>query len=490
MANSRPRGSSLFSGMILIFVGALLLLHNYRGLDIRMVLGHWWPLILIVWGAVKLYERTAASRSGDPGSARFTAGEILLVFGLLALIGFVVAVDYGKQHIPGDIWEGGLGDKYDYDLDVAPKTVPADARITIRNAHGDISVHASDDSQIRVGGKKYAHSWSEKDAEHLAAPVTYEIVQDGDGYEIHPSGANSSDSRVSFDLDVAIPKKASLTVRNERGDVTVADLAKPVTINTTNGDVEVRDIAGDVTIDTRKGDVKVSDTKGNVKLSGHGGEVNVSGVSGGLTLDGEFYGPIRADKVAKGVRFISQRTDLTLAQLTGHMEAGSGNLEIADAPGNLTLRTNSYNVSIENASGKVKVDNRNGDVDVRFSNAPKEDIEINNASASITLTLPESSSFDMLANCHSGDINSEFHADSLKQTSTESGDSHLEGKYGSGRGPKITLKTSYGSISLHKTSSDMPEPEAAPRPRAVPAPPARPAPPSAKAPAAPKSEEN
>jgi len=486
MPNSRPRGSSLFSGMILIFVGALLLLHNYRGLDIRMVLGHWWPLILIVWGAVKLYERSAASRSGDPNSARITAGEVFLVLGLLALMGIVV----GGEFVGGKLRGGGLpelGDKYDYDLDVAPKPVPADARITIRNTHGDISVHTSDDSQIRVGGKKFAHSWSEKDAEHLAAPVTFEVVQNGDGYEIHPSGANSSDSRVSFDLDITVPKKASLTVRNERGNVTVADLAKPVTINTTNGDVEVRDITGDVTIDTRKGDVKVSDTKGNVKLSGHGGEVNVSGVSGGLTLDGEFYGPIRADKVAKGVRFISQRTDLTLAQLTGHMETGSGNLEIADAPGNLTLRTNSYNVSIENASGKVKVDNRNGDVDVRFSAPPKEDIEINNASASVTLSLPESSSFDILANCHSGDIDSEFHADSLKQTSTESGDSHLEGKYGSGRGPKITLKTSYGSISLHRTSSDMPEPEAAPRPRAVPAPPA---PPGAKVPHAPKSEEN
>jgi DUF4097 and DUF4098 domain-containing protein YvlB len=490
MANSRPRGSSLFSGMILIFVGALLLLHNYRGLDVRLLLGHWWPLILIVWGAVKLYERTAASRSGDPGSARITGGEIFLVFGLLSLLGIVVAVDCVKGGCGGIT---GLGDKFDFELNVAPKTVPADARITIRNARGDISVHSSDDSQIRVSGKKFAHSWSEKDAQHLADPVTFEIVQNGDGYEIHPSGANSGDSRVSFDLDVSVPKKASLTIRNERGSVTVADIAKPVTINTTNGDVEVRDIAGDITIDTRKGDVKVSDTKGNVKLSGHGGEVSVSGVTGGLTLDGEFYGPIRADKVAKGVRFISQRTDLTLAQLSGHLEAGSGNLEIADAPGNLTLRTNSYNVTIENAGGKVKVDNRNGDVDVRFSTPPKEDVEINNASASITLTLPDSSSFDIVADCHSGDIDTEFHADSLKQTSTQSGDSHLEGKYGSGRGPKITLKTSYGSISLHKNSSDIPAPPSAPRPKVSPVPspiPAPPAPPRAKTPSTPKSEEN
>jgi DUF4097 and DUF4098 domain-containing protein YvlB len=468
MANLRPRSSSLFSGLVLILVGALLLLHNYRGFSIGHTLGHWWPLLLILWGAIKLYERTAASRSGDAASARITPGEILLVLGLLCLIGIVVGVDFVKEKAP-EIDLTGVGDKFDFDVDVAPKTVPADARITIRNGRGDISVRASDAPQIRVSGKKNAKAWNERDARRLADPVSVEIVQNGDGYEIHPVGSHSGDSRISLDLDVSIPKNSSLTIRNEKGDVTVSDMGKPVAINVTSGDIEVRDTAGDVNIDTRKGDVKVSDTKGNIKISGHGGEVNVSTASGGLTLDGEFYGPIRADKVAKGVRFISQRTDLTLTALTGHLEAGSGNIEIADAPGNLALRTNSYDVTIENAGGKVKVENRNGNVELRSPAPPKEDIEITNSSAGITLSLPESSNFDILADCHSGDIDTEFQADALKQTSTKSGDSHLEGKYGSGRGPKITLKTSYGSISLRKTSSDLPAPPAPPRVKAPPA---------------------
>src|SRR6202043_1028967 len=98
-------------------------------------------------------------------------------------------------------------------------------------------------------------------------------------------------------------------------------------------------------------------------------------------------------------------------------------------------RTRDEDITIENAGGKVKIDNRNGNIQVRFSSPPKEDIEITNASAPITLTLPESSSFEILADCHSGDIDSEFQADSLKLTpGTGSKDAHLEGKYGSGRG--------------------------------------------------------
>ncbi len=469
MANLRRRGSSLFPGLLLIFVGILLLLHNYRGLGIVNVLGHWWPLILIFWGGIKLYERMAASRSGDPGAAKITPGEVFLVLGLLSLLGIVVGIEYGKENLPGHIRE--WGNSFDFDLEVAPKPVPADARITIRNSRGDISVRPSDEAQIRVSGKKNAKAWSETDAQKITDDVGVEIVKNGDGYEIHPNGSGTADSRISVDLEVAVPKKAALTIRNEKGDITVADMAKPVNVTNGVGNVEIRGTDGDVNIDTRKSDIKVSDTKGNIKISGHGGDINVSGATGVLTVDGEFYGAIRADKIAKGVRFLSQRTDLTLSQLSGHLEAGPGHLEIFDAPGNLSVRTQD-DITLENPGGKVKVDNRRGNVEVRFSAPPKDDIEINNSSAGITLSLPESSSFEIVADCHSGDIDSEFQADSLKLTSgTGSGDSHLEGKYGSGRGPKIILKTSYGSISLRRTSSDIPLPPTPPKPPRVKAPP-------------------
>jgi DUF4097 and DUF4098 domain-containing protein YvlB len=469
MANFPRRTTSLFPGLLLLFVGLLLLLHNYRGVSIGEVIGHWWPLILIFWGGVKLYERMAASRSGDPGAARITSGEVFLVLGLLCLLGTVAGIDYGRENLPGHIRE--WGNSFDFDLEVAPTAVPADARITIRNGRGNISVRPSDEAQIRVSGKKNAKAWSENDAQKFADRVGVEIVPNGDGFEIRPSGVGIGDSRVSLDIEVAVPKKASLTIRDDKGDIRVADMARPVSVTNGVGDIEIRGTDGDVSIDTRKSDIKVSDTKGNIKISGHGGEINVSGATGALTIEGEFYGAIRADKVAKGVRFISQHTDLTLSQLAGHMEASPGNLEIFDAPGNLSVRSQD-DITLENAGGKVKVDNRRGNVEVRFSAPPKDDIEINNASAGITLSLPESSSFEITADCHSGDIDSEFQSDSLKLTSgTGSGDSHLEGKYGSGRGPKIILKTSYGSISLHKTISDVPAPPKPPRVKAPPPPP-------------------
>ncbi|MGB6884767.1 MAG: DUF4097 family beta strand repeat-containing protein [Candidatus Acidiferrum sp.] len=452
MPRSRQRSSGIFTGLVLLTVGFILLLHNYHGLEIGYLLVHWWPLALIFLGLIKLYERMAAGRSDDPGYARITGGEILLVIGMVTLLSAVVAVDYGRRVIPGKIPGDLMGDAYPFDLDVAPVNVPANARITVHGGHGEITVRASDTSEIRVSGKKNVHAWSETDAQRSAGPVSVAIVQNGDGYEIHPTGMDSGDSRVSVDMDIQVPKKSALSVRNDQGDITVSDMASPVSVVSSSGDIEVRDTASDVTIEMHKGDVKVSDTKGDIKISGNGGQVDVATATGSFTLDGEFYGPIRADKISKGLRFISQRTDLTLTSLTGHMETSSGNLEITDAPGDIALRTNRYSVNIENATGKVTVDNRDGDVTLRFSSPPKEDVGVTNSNASISLTLPESASFNILADCHSCDVDSEFSSDSLKKTTSESGDSHLEGRYGKDRAPKITLKTSYGSISIRKTS--------------------------------------
>jgi len=444
MAYGRPRGSSVFSGLILIIIGVLLLLHNYRGFELGQLFVHWWPLLLIIWGALKLYERTAArSAGGDPSASRITPGEVFLVLGLLALVGIVAGVEGVKEHFPDMM----MGDTTAIDLDVAPKAVPANARVTIKGTRGDISVRSSSEAEIRVNGKKNVRSWNQRDADRLGGGSGVDIVQNGDGWDVQPS---NGDSRISVDMDVVVPSKSAVTVRNDKGDISVADMGTSLSINSGTGDIDVRGTNGDVNLDMKRGDAKINSTKGDVRVSGTGESVDVTDATGSFTINGEFVGPIRAEKIAKGVRMVSRRTDLTLSQLTGHMEAGSGNMEIVDAPGNLILRTHEEEITVENPGAKVKIDNRNGNIELRFSSPPKDDIDITNASAGISISMPDNSNFQIIADCHSGDIDSEFESDSLKKTTTEGGDSHLEGRYGTGRGPKITLHTTYGSISIHK----------------------------------------
>jgi hypothetical protein len=462
MAGTQPRSSGLFSGLVLISVGILLLLHNYGDLELGPFFTQWWPLLIIFWGVIKLYERTAGRRFGGGGGG-ITGGEVFLVLAMIALLGIVVGVEEGKKKL------GGLidvpGDNFEFDADVTPKTIPANAPVLVRTIRGDISVRASDDSQIEVSAKKNVRVWSQSEADRLAKPVGVEVTQNGDSFEVHPTGYEASEARISVDLDVSIPKKSPLTVKTDKGDVTVSDFLNDVTVSDQTGNVEVRGTHGEVSIETKKGDIKTSDTYGNIRISGKGGEIEVNDTTGSLTVDGDFYGPIRAGRVPKGVHIVSPRTDLTISSLGGHLEAGSGNMDIVDVPGNLALRTRDTEVNLENPGGKVQLDNRNAQTSVRYITAPKEDVTITNSSSGISLTIPGSSSFEIVADCRNCDIESEFSG--LEQTKSESGDSHLAGKYGTGKGPKITLKTSYGNITLSRTSI---EPHPAPHPMPMPHP--------------------
>ena len=460
------RSSGLFSGLVLISVGVLLLLHNYGHLEIGEFIRRWWPLMIIFWGAIKLYERTAGRRFGGGDGGRATGGEAGLVLAMVALVAIVALATRVKDHF-GPVIDPG--ESHSYDIDVPAKKIPANARVMIRNGRGDITVRGSDNGEIRVvTAKKTVKSWSETDAERIAEPVRVTIEQNGDGYEVHPTGFDLSSSKINVDLEVAIPKKSALTVKTDKGDVAVSGISGDVVITDMLGDVDVRGTAGDVNVEMRKGDAKISDTKGDVKISGKGGEIEVNDTAGSLTVEGDFYGPIRSDKAVKGVRMVSSKTDLTLSALAGHFEAGSGNMDIVDAPGNLSLRTRDSEINVENPGGKVSIDNRNASVGVRFSSAPKDDVQITDSSGEIALTVPGAASFEIVADCRNCEISSEFPG--LGASKTESGDSHLTGKYGSGKGPKITLKTSYGNISLRRTSLAIPAPPAPPGPPALPAP--------------------
>ena len=447
---TRPRTTGVFSGLLLIVFGFLILLHNYGHLQLGGIFKHWWPLIFIFWGATKLYERTLAQRQGR-SAGWITPGEVFLVIGLMIVVLGVIAVEEAPHLFEGmDINFGG--EPYSFPIDIDPQPIAPNARVLIRGGRGAITVRSSDEPTLRITGQKAIRTFSEADAQKRSAPIEIQAVKVGDGYEIHPGGFDLGDSRISVDMDVVVPKKSTVIVHNERGDVNISNMANEVTVSTQQGDIEINDTTGNVDVTLQKGDVKATDTKGDVKVSGHGGSVEVVDVSGSLTVDGEFYSSVRADKIAKGVRFISQRSDLTLTQLGGHFEKTSGNLEIADAPGNLTSRTKNVSVSLENVTGRIVLDNINGAIELQFSNAPKEDITISNERASITLSIPSSSSFDIQADCRSCDIDSEFTGSGLKATRTDKGDSHLEGKYGSARGPRIILKSSYDSIQIRKTT--------------------------------------
>src|SRR5204862_2302319 len=133
----RLRTSGVFSGLLLIIFGFLLLFHNYGHLEIGNLIHHWWPLIFIFWGGTKLYERTMAQRQGR-SAGWITPGEVFLVIGLMVVLGIFVAVEEFPRQFLG--LELIFAEPSFFPLALTPQTIPPKPNTLIIPARATIPV--------------------------------------------------------------------------------------------------------------------------------------------------------------------------------------------------------------------------------------------------------------------------------------------------------------------------------------------------------------
>ena len=439
--------------MLLILLGVLFLLHRYiPELGIGHLIARYWPLLLIIWGIAKLVDHLSAQRAGHARPPVLSGGEAALLVLLVIVLSWIWVVDYIHMKHPGLEVDGiGLFSHRHSDMEVIPpQSIPAGAQVTVQTGHGDLTIHASDVNEIRVEVNKSGSAASESSARERMKGVRVVIVHSGSGYLVHPVNQDQASGNVSVDLDVELPKNVSLTATSARGDITISGIGGAINATTQNGDIEIHDAGSDVSVQLQKGDVRISDVPGTVRISGKGSQVEVSDVDGDALIEGDFFGPIRVRNVKKTTHYASQRSDLTLLHLTGQLELDSGDIEISDVAGSAKIATHNQDIDVENVAGKLDISNSHGDIKVRYSDPPREDLNVVNESGEIDLTLPSNSSFQIAASSRSGDVQSDFEDASLK-LANESDTGRLNGTVGS-HGPHISLTTSYGTIYLRKSS--------------------------------------
>jgi DUF4097 and DUF4098 domain-containing protein YvlB len=454
MSNGRVRHGSIFSGAVLLLVGVLLLVHSYHPeLEMWGLFSRWWPMLLIFWGAVKIYERRAAKRAGGAALGNVTAGEVLLVVGLLILLAIVGGADWIHTHRNrGDI--SGLeflwGTPYSFTQEIPAKPVPPTSHISITTGRGDITVVSEDASEIRTIVKKTAYASNQAEAQSAGERVHVSLVDSGNGnLEIRPS-EDVGRNRVEVALEVHVPKQASVSVRTDIGDARISGMQGSVSVSARNGDIDVRKSGSDVALNSTHGDIHVLGAAGDVKIAGRGGEIEIADIKGQVAIEGEFFGPFKMNHVDKGVRFRSRQTDLTLTQLDGRLEEGPGRVDLSDSNGDLTLATRKSDVKITNAGGRVQITDDGGDVDLAFSQPPRADISVESRSGDLSLSLPAQSSFQLDAQTRNGDLECDFPG--LKSPGGRDDDRSLAGQVGS-HGPVIHLRTQHGDIRISKKGS-------------------------------------
>lgn len=445
-----PQRRSIFSGLLLVFLGVLFLLFRfYPELRLGHLIWRFWPVLIIIWGIAKLVDHLASRRTGErtPVLTGAEAGLLILVIFCLAGVGFA---DWLRHRHDFRFDFNPFAQRYSQSEGLPAVKLQPGAHVTIQTGSGNISVHAGGGNDLRVTVNKSATDPHRSSAEQRMAAVKTLIEQTSDGFLVRPAHQEDWEGTVEADLDVEVPKTAGVTAKADHGDITFSGLSGGVVASTSKGDIDVHDAGSDVSASLNGGHLRISDVAGNVRVTGRGNEVDVSDVAGDASIDGEFFGPIRVRNVAKITRYTSERSTLILTHLTGRLELNSGDLDVSEVSGPAKLTTHNKDIEIEDATGPLDVADSHGDIAIRYSRPPTAPINVSDDSGGVTLTLPANSEFEISAASRSGEVDTEFQGPGLRQVN-DANVGRLTGKVGVGE-PKITIVTSYGTISIRKSS--------------------------------------
>jgi len=471
----RPR-RSLAGPVVLIVLGIVFLLGTMGVLHWHM-LGNWfaryWPVLIILWGVVKLLEYQQAQREGRRAPGIGAGGifllVVLIVFGLAATQASRFNWEaIGKEIDIDDEDFSFFGHSYSFDDQLA-QAFPVGATLRVTDIRGAVNVNVSDDNQIRVVVHKRIKAESQQDADKWNAGTKPQITVNDHTVLLNANNEGAGDHWVAIDMDISIPRKASVAISTRRGDVSVMGRDGDVDVSTQHGDVTASDINGKVSVNLTHGSARVSQVASDVSVEGRGGDITVGEVKGTLRLNGEFDS-LKLSKIANTVNFRSERTDMELSKLNGDLDMDSGDMRASDVIGPLRLSTRHKDIRLEGMAGDVRLKDENGSVEVRMSKLGSMQVE--NRRGDIQIYVPDKAGFQLEAKARGGEVESDFGELKINNANDQA---TATGTVGGG-GPHLVINNEHGTIEIRKGSALA---------EAPPAPPASPKAP--RAPAAPKS---
>jgi len=442
-----------FSGpLVLILVGLLFLLGNLHVLSWARLgwwFAHYWPLLLILWGIIKLIEYQAALRDGTspPGIG---AGGIFLVivivfFGLIATQ--ASRFNWGEirdnMGIDDEDFKNLFGESYSFD-DHLERDFPAGASLKVLDNHGAVSVHASDDNKITVIVHKRIGAGNQSDADKFNSQTEPTITTIGGLVTLDAKVEGAGDHPVQTDLAISLPRKASVSIASRHGEVTVVARDGNLEVSTQRGDTSLEEITGNIKLTLERSSAKVEQVTGDLHVEGRLTDVSISDVKGSVQLDGEFMESVKLARISKAVSFKSSRTDMEFARLDGELDLDSGDLHASEISGPLRLTTRAKDVRLENVSGDVRLQDDNGGVEISMRSLGN--VQIDSRKGDIQFSVPEKAGFRVDARTRDGEISSEF-----PELKIENGDREARASGSVGNATAhLVINNDHGGIELRK----------------------------------------
>jgi hypothetical protein len=433
---------------VLIVIGVFFLLANLGVIEWHNFgywFSHYWPVLLILWGIVKLLEYHQATHSGYRAPGIGAGGVVLIIF--LVLAGLSATGMYRHWDEFGDAfhWNGNdmpwWGHTYNFTDDLQ-QPFPTGGSLHVNSERGAINVTASDDNQVHVSVHKRVNADRQEDADRWNGSTRPQISTTGQVITVNANTHGAGDHWVSTDLDISLPRKASVVLSTRHGDIGIMGRDGNADIHSQDGDVSVTDLNGALTLNLDGSSARVSQVSSDVTIQGRANDVSLEDIKGSVHLDGDFMESVKLSRIAKPVTFKSVRTDMDFTKLGGDLTLDSGDLQATDVSGPLRLRTRSKDITLNGVTNDVHLQNENGAVEIHLNKLGS--LEVNNSKGDIRVYVPQKAGFQVDAQARDGEIQSDFN--SLKISNQE--DRATASGSVNGGGPRMVLNDEHGTIEI------------------------------------------
>src|SRR6185369_6848150 len=275
------RRRSLAGPLVLIIIGVFFLLLTTHTLSMP-VFGHYfarlWPLLLILWGSVRLLEYYRDRQQGYATRGVGAGGVLMIIFLVMLGMGANSAERVNWQGIRGEMdmgdndefW-GMFGQTFTFNASQQQDLTDAIVKggtLRVLSDHGDVTVNAWDDARVKVDVTKKVRASDQNEASKVDGQTQPTISIEGNVITVNANTATSGKSGVASNLEIWVPKTVLADIATRHGDIGITGRTANVKVSTSHGDISLSDITGNVDIEQRKGDVQASKITGDVVVNG------------------------------------------------------------------------------------------------------------------------------------------------------------------------------------------------------------------------------
>ena len=297
--------------------------------------------------------------------------------------------------------------------------VASGGRLTIDTDRGSIEVRTADHDLVDVKIERKVKRGGKWGVEEVLEdfPITFDH-SDG-GVTIRAKYGekkswpwNRERNRLGIKFLITVPQRYNVDLKTAGAGISVGDLEGEVRSQTSGGRLRLGNIEGPVWGRTSGGSIKLAGTQGDADVRTSGGKITIGSVAGAVEA-----------------------------------KTSGGSISIDKATGGVNAKTSGGSITVEEVMGGINAKTSGGSIKAYISRQPEGDCSLETSGGSVTAYLVEDISIDVEARTSGGSVSTDVPIATVVQGKVRK--NRLQGAINGG-GPLLKLRTSGGSIRLHK----------------------------------------